>query len=166
MSFIKLSRKLLSWGWKDDPNMVALWIEILLQANWYDTEWHGRKYEKGSFPTSIAKLAENTGLSVQTVRTCLNRLKSTNEITIEATKAGTKISVVKYSLYQGYDDDANKATNKVSNNHLTNDQQTANNTIRKKERKKYKNIYIYDSSENKNVSEEEEQELLELMGRA
>ena len=165
--YIKLDRSLLKWEWKDDPYMVALWIEILLQANWEDRRWHGNEYEKGSFPTSVQKLAKGTGLTVQQTRTCLNRLKSTNEITIESTKAGTKIKVVKWAEYQGFDPDINKQINIQSNKRLTNDQQTANNTIRNKEIKEGKNIYnslpSYDPSKNKIMSEEEENELLELM---
>ena len=80
MGYIKLDRGLKNWEWKDKPNMVALWIEILLQANYYDSKWHGKVYEAGSFPTSIAKLSTSTGLTAQQIRTCLNRLKSTNEI--------------------------------------------------------------------------------------
>lgn len=140
MSFVKLDRKLLTWGWKDRPNMVALWIEILLQANYYENEWHGKVYEVGSFPTSVAKLSASTGLTTQQVRTCLNNLKSTNEITITTTSQGTKIFVNKWADYQGCEDDANKRNNKRSNNQSTNDQQTINNTIRNKEIKKEKNI--------------------------
>ena len=120
--------------------MVALWIEILLQANYYDSEWHGKQYECGSFPTSIAKLSEATGLTTQQVRTCLNRLKSTSEITIESTSQGTKIKVVKWAEYQGSDSKSNKQNNKRSNKRSTSDQQAINNTIRNKERKKEKNI--------------------------
>ena len=119
--------------------MVALWIEILLQANVYENEWHGVKYECGSFPTSIKKLSESTGITVQQVRTCLKRLKSTNEITIESTSLGTKISIVKWAEYQGLDSNSNKLDNKPSNKRSTNDQQTINNTIRKKESNKEKN---------------------------
>ena len=169
--FIKLSRKLLKWEWKDDPNTMALWINILLNANWEDRSWHGKSYERGSFPTSIGKLARETGLTIQQTRTCLNRLKSTNEITIESTNVGTKIKVVKWAEYQCYDDNSNKRFNTPSNNQSTNDQQTANNTIRNIRNKELKNIYnsvpVYDPSINETMSKEEEEELLELMkGRA
>ena len=139
MGYIKLDRGLKNWEWKDKPNMVALWIEILLQANYYDSKWHGKVYEAGSFPTSIAKLSTSTGLTAQQIRTCLNRLKSTNEITIESTSHGTKICVTKWADYQCCGDDNNKQNNKQVNNQLTSNQQTNNNTIRKKEGNKEKN---------------------------
>lgn len=142
MSFVKLDRKLLTWGWKDRPNMVALWIEILLQANYYENEWHGKVYEVGSFPTSVAKLSASTGLTTQQVRTCLNNLKSTNEITITTTSQGTKISVNKWAEYQCCEEEPNKPNNKRTNKQSTNDQQTINNTIRNKEIKERKEVYI------------------------
>ncbi len=122
MSYIKLDRRMLNWEWKDEPNMVALWIEILLQANWEERCWHGETFPIGSFPTSISKLAKGSGLSIQSVRTCLKRLENTQEITIESTSHGTKISVVKWAQYQGNED----LSNTVSNKQVTNDQQAPN----------------------------------------
>ena len=136
MGFIKLDRKLLSWGWKDNPLMVALWIEILLQANYYDGEWHGEMYEEGSFPTSIDKLSKATGLTVRQVRTCLDRLKKTKELTIESTNRGTKIIVNKWHEYQCSGDDNDKQNDKRS----TNDRQTIDNTIRRKKERTEREI--------------------------
>lgn len=122
MSFVKLHHKLLNWGWADDPNMVALWVRILLEANWKDEEWHGTLYERGSFPTSYTKLSQDTGLSVQSVRTCLERLKKSGEITCVSTNVGTKIIVNKWDYYQGSCDDANTPDNTPA----TSDQHEAN----------------------------------------
>ena len=104
MSYVRLDRKMLSWGWKDDPKMVALWIHILLEANWKENEWHGQKFEQGTFPTSVEKLSVATGLSTKSVRTCLEKLKKSGEIVVETANKGTKISVVKWAEYQGSDD--------------------------------------------------------------
>lgn len=163
--YIKLFRQLKDWRYKTDPNMVALWVEILLQANRFDKEYKNEVFEVGSFPTSLKKLSEETGLSIQQVRTGLKRLNG-KEITCQSTSEGTKICVVKYAEFQGCDDGINTPTNTRSTHY----QQTINNSIRKKERKKGKDIYdsipIYDSSCNPNISSEEEMELLGLMGRA
>lgn len=181
--FVKLDRKVMSWGWKRDYKMVALWVEILLQANISDREYKGEKFERGTFPTSHKELSNNTGLSVQSVRTCLKRLKSTNEITIKSTNKGMKISVVKWDEYQGGGSKSNKQNNKQSNIQLTSNQQATNKQlttleeIKKERNKEIKNIYknkifkedklpVYDTSKNKVVSEEEETELLNLMGKA
>lgn len=137
--FIKLDRKLLNWGWKDDPNMVALWIEILLQANVKEREWHGVKFEPGSFPTSIEKLAKATGLSIQSTRTCLKKLRDSGEIFQKSTSHGTIIKVVKWAEYQGRQSSANKQ--------LTSHQQATNKQLttlkeRKKERSKEYSLSI------------------------
>ncbi|MBQ0112048.1 MAG: phage replisome organizer N-terminal domain-containing protein [Bacteroidales bacterium] len=121
MSYVKLDRKMLNWGWKDEPNMVAIWIEILLQANYKDEVWHGEQYPKGTFPTSLAKLSVNTGLSIQQIRGCLARLERTGEISIKSTNKLTRITVNKWEEYQCLEDNDNKQ--------ITNEQQTNNNQI-------------------------------------
>ena len=142
MSYIKLDRKLLNWEWADDPNTIALWIHILLQANWEDRSWHGQTFERGSFPTSVAKLSEGTGLSARSVRTCLNRLKSTNEVTIKATNRGTKIIVNKWEEYQCSDGLSDEQNDKQKSKQATSKRQANDNTIRKKEVKERKE-YLY-----------------------
>lgn len=161
MSFIKLDRKILSWEWKDDPHMVALWIEILLQANYAESRWHGEVYEKGSFPTSIEKLAKATGLTQSQVRTCLKKLKMTNEIAISSTNKGTKICVVKWAFYQGCDDDDDKQNRKQVSKQIANKSQHLKKE--KKERNQEDILPVYDPSQNKTMTQEQEEELLELM---
>lgn len=142
MSYIKLDRKLLEWGWKDTPEMVALWVDILMEANWTPSEWHGVVYEEGTFPTSVEKLSINTGLSVRTIRTCLERLKKSGEIDIQTTNKGTKIIVNKWALYQGSCDDTDNPPDKQpTNNRQTTDNQST--TLKEyKEVKNKRNIYI------------------------
>jgi DNA-binding Lrp family transcriptional regulator len=101
MSYIKLDRKMLEWKWLDVPEMVSLWIYILLRANYGASEWHDEMFEEGTFPTSISKLSEATGLSTKQVRTCLERLKKTGEIVVDSNNRFTKITVCKWSEYQG-----------------------------------------------------------------
>ena len=167
MSFIKLDRKLLNWEWKDDPHMVALWIEILLQANYYDEKWHGELCERGSFPTSIEKLSKSTGLTARVVRTCLNRLKSTNEVTIKSTNKGTKIIVNKWAEYQCADEMSDKQNDKQIDKQVTSNRQASDNTIRnirnKRNKEIYNNLPIYDPSKNVSMSKEEEAEILQMM---
>jgi len=166
-TYIKLFRSIKDWRYKTDPNMVALWVEILVQANRFEHKYKDDLFEVGSFPTSLQELSRNTGLTIQQVRTGLRRLNG-EEITCESTNKGTKIYVVKYAEFQGCDDDDNKQTNTQS----TRNQHTTNNSIRKKESKKGINRYnndslpTYDTSGNATLSTEEELELLGLLGRA
>ena len=65
------------WEWYDDNNMVKLFIHILLSANHTDNYYQGKLIKRGQLKTSISKLYRQTNLSVQTVRTCLEKLKNT-----------------------------------------------------------------------------------------
>lgn len=147
MSFVKLDRKLKDWQWKTDPNMVALWVHLLLEANYKENNWKGIQLPKGTFPTSTKSLSEKTGLSVQQTKTCLKKLQLTNEITIKSTNKYSLITINKWDEYQGVDDEAtSKPTNKTAEKQQTKNPQP-NNTIRNKETNKERIVFIKPSLE-------------------
>jgi len=98
--WIKLHRSLLKWEWYDDINCSRLFIHLLLAANREPKSWRGLTIERGQKLTSRAKLSRETKLSERQIRTCLERLQSTNELTIKATKKETVITICKYDTYQ------------------------------------------------------------------
>ena len=101
MGYIKLFRKIQDWGWYDDPNMLALWVHLLLDACWKDdAEWHGEAIPKGSLITSVANLSAESGLSIKQVRLCLDRLVKSGEIVREGANKWTKITICNYATYQ------------------------------------------------------------------
>ena len=138
--YIKLFRTIKEWGWYDDPSTLALWIHILVEANWKDSEWHGELIERGSFVTSLQKLVVETGLSTRQVRTCLDRLVASHEIVREATSKWTKITICKYDDYQS-SPTGERQTNdtQTTNERQTNDKQTTTIEEIKKERIKESN---------------------------
>lgn len=109
--------KMLDWEWKRKPEMVALFVHLLLSANWEDKQWKGITIKKGSFVTSIQKLSEEVGISIRTNRTCLKRLKTTNEITIKTTNNYTLVTINNYDKYQS-------PTNKTTNERQTKTEKT------------------------------------------
>lgn len=127
--WIKIHDKLLDWEWAGCPETLALWIHILLRANYEDRRWQGILIQRGSFITSVGELVKNTGLSTQQVRTSLKRLTLTNEILVEATNRYTKITICKYESYQLNEDAANNQDFDSVNNRITNEQQTNNKRI-------------------------------------
>lgn len=135
VGWIKLHRQILNWEWYSDTNTFRLFLHLLLTANFKDQKYQGKLIKKGSLLTGRDKLSYETGLSVREVRTCLERLKSTNEIAIKSNSKGTEIQVVNYDKYQ-------VETNETTNERPANDQQTT--TIKEgkenKERKEKKNI--------------------------
>lgn len=156
--FIKLDRAIENWRYATKPNYVALWVRLLVKANHKPRMVYETLVERGCLLTSYEQLAKETGLSVQTVRTILKHLNN-EEIIVKSTNKNTLIRIVKYDFYQG--------TKKQTNKQLTSNQQTTNNKQEIKEAKELKNIYntipVYDPSLNKEMSKEQEEELLELM---
>lgn len=111
--FISLDRKIMEWEWYQDVNTKAVFIHCLLKANWKDGIFMGKVIHRGSFVTSRKTLAKELKLGEQTIRTCLEHLKSTNEITIEPTNKYSVITIVKYDDYQNPN---RELTNNLTNN--------------------------------------------------
>ena len=124
--WIKIHRKLLEWEWYGEPNTFRLFIHLLLKANHKVNSHKGIKVEKGEIMTGLNLLEQQTGLSIQKIRTALKHLKSTNEITIKTSNQGTIIQIVKYKDYQ------------IVTSEPTNDQQTGNKRVTTN--KKYKEL--------------------------
>lgn len=117
--YILLYRSLLDWEWYSDVNTKTLFLHLLLTVNFEDRKWRGKLIKRGQRVCSRDQLAEETGLTQQSVRTALNKLKSTGEITNTASPQGTVITVVNYDKYQ-------ILTNSLTNDQPTNNQQTTN----------------------------------------
>lgn len=102
--YIKIFRELLDWEWYGHPDMVALWIHLLLSAAYKDCDIRcGNLYigvKRGQVLTNRRRLARETGLSERQIRTCLARLKSSQEVTLETTHKFTLINICKYDSYQ------------------------------------------------------------------
>ena len=99
-NFIKLSRKMLNWEWYTDTNTKTLFIHCLLRANWKKAKFKGETVERGEFITSLQNLANETGLTIQNVKTAINHLENTGELKTKNLKFGRLVVVVNYDLYQ------------------------------------------------------------------
>ena len=124
--WIKIYGSLRDWEWYGDTNMVRVFLHLLLSANFRPRRLRGVEYQRGQLVTSIRGLADELNMSVQSVRTCLDRLKSTHEITHVATHAGSVITILNYDKYQGGEDESNTPNNTPGNTPLTHHQHTAN----------------------------------------
>jgi DNA-binding transcriptional regulator YhcF (GntR family) len=125
--WIKIHRQILDWEWYSDNNAFRVFMHLILKANHKDKRFKGMQLKAGSVVTSRDILAIETGLSVRQIRTALDKLKSTNEVTIKTSSQGTIIEVVNYIKYQ-------LTTSETTNERPANDQQTTNNKNIKKER--------------------------------
>lgn len=137
MGFIKIHRNIRDWGWYDDANTLAVWIHLLIDANFEDRVWHGETLGIGSIITSTARLAEQTGLSVKQIRTCLERLSAEGKIVTEGTSKWTKITICNYESYMLEGEDAGQASGEQkANKGQADGKQTATPKEEKKEIKK------------------------------
>lgn len=144
--YIKLLRRFLKWEWYKNTITKSVFLHCLLSANWEDSRFEGMVVKRGSFVTGRKKMAQEIGISEQQLRTALNHLKSTNEITIESTSKYSIISINNYDMYQ--------TDNQVSNQQSTNNQPTINQqstTI--KEEKEEKEINIYTTTNKQSICE-------------
>lgn len=127
--FISLDRKFLKWELWKDPVASRLFLYLLLKANWKDEydEKTGVLVPRGSAKLSLQEICDETGLSIQNIRTAIKNLKLTESLTeslTEKTKATIRIlTVVKYDEYQRHNRITNRITNTSSyykNNIITN----------------------------------------------
>ena len=123
--YIKLYRSLLDWEWYKNIPVRILFEHCLLKANHKDNKWQGKLIKKGSFVTSLDNLAFETGLTKMQVRTALNKLKLTHEITHEGHAQYSVISIKNWSRYQ--QDNTRNNTQITHEQHTDNTQITPNN---------------------------------------
>ena len=119
-----LHRKILEWERWEDHNVFRLFCFIILSCNHKDNKRKWQLIEKGSFITSYEKLSVWTGLSYQKIRTCLQKLESTSEITRKVTSKNQTITVCNWEVYQ---QEEKKVTNKSTGKQQTNNKQITTN---------------------------------------
>ena len=117
---------MVAWEWYSNPTTFCVWMHLLIEANHETKQWHGFEITAGQLVTSLHSLAKSTGLSVQQIRTALNNLKSTHEITMLATK---KFSIVTICMYDEYQSQKRRGQQSKQQS----DQQEINTNIRSEE---------------------------------
>lgn len=98
--WVKLYRQLTEWEWYSDIPTKVVYIHLLLKANFSDGRFKGIAVPRGSLVTGRKKLAEETGLTEDMVRTALKHLKDTHEITSKAYSKFSVITLVNYDRFQ------------------------------------------------------------------
>lgn len=123
--FIKAWRRILKWEWYKEGNTIRVFMHLLFTANFKQNKWQGIIIKAGQTVTSYAKLSEETGISVQSVRTSINRLISTGEITYQSTNKYSVITICNWALYQSNDENLTNSLTSIP----TNNQQTTNKQL-------------------------------------
>lgn len=118
--FVAYPRSIANWRWYKNGNTFRLFFHLMLKANYCEREFENITVKRGQLVTSRKQLADETGISEQSIRTALVHLKSTNEITTRATSKFTIITIVNYEEWQS-------TTNISTNDQPTTNQQSTNN---------------------------------------
>lgn len=98
MGFIKIDRNIIKSSLFEDEHLLRMMIYCRCKAFYQDKTIDGMFIPRGSFPTSIAILSQETGYSIQRIKTLLSKLTTMNYITKTATRSGTIISIVDYDV--------------------------------------------------------------------
>ena len=114
---IDLHRSLTKWRWYKNGNTMRLFIHLLLTVNWKDDDFEQITVRRGQRVASSRSLAEETGMTEREIRTALNHLISTGEVTSKSYTKYTVITIENYDRYQA-------PTVKTTSKRPANDQQT------------------------------------------
>jgi hypothetical protein len=155
-SWIKLYRDILQWEWFEKSEMVHLFVYFLLKANCEDKQWQGILVKRGQLITSNSSIRRDIKLSAQQVRTCINRLISTGEITYQATNRYAIITICNYDRYQESKLAINEQNNEQSNYQATSKQRANNEQTTTT--KEYKNIKNKEISISKDIDTKKSRE--------
>ena len=109
--WIKLHRNLQNWEWYQDSKMVHLFYHLMLKANHKEGNWRGINVKRGQLITGRKRLSEETGISEQSIRTCLRNLEKTGEITMQPTRRYSVLTICKYDEYQDETNEGNQHSN-------------------------------------------------------
>lgn len=157
--YIVLSRKICNWRWYQDKNTLCLFIHLILQANYEPHDFRNITVNRGQLVSSYKQLSNELNMSIQSVRTALEHLKSTGEVTIKSYNKYTVFTVNNYDLYQ--------LTNTQTNNQSTINQQATNIQLttmeeRRRKNKKDKKSSSMSVTEKNLISDDEYADLLKL----
>jgi len=142
--YIKLHRELMDWEWYKEPLITRLYVHLILSANHKDNTIRGISVKRGQFLTGRKRLSFDTGISEQTIRTSLNKLKSTSYLTIKSTSQYSIIALRDYDLFQ-------RPTSELTNNQPASNQRLTTNKNEKNEKNEKKNKYISEIINHLNV---------------
>ena len=140
-TFVKVDRNILQWRWYQDANTMRVFIHLILMANVKDHDFEKITIHRGELVTSLTSLSKQLKMSVRSVRTSLEHLKSTGEVTSRNYPHYQVISIAEYDRYQAVPTRQSTSNRQGIDKASTSNRQQSKN-IRMKEGKNEKNIYM------------------------
>lgn len=117
---IVVKRTIKERGWYHDPNTLSVWVHLMVDANFKDSEWDGTIVKRGEVVSSLSDLARDCNLSMQEVRTAMRKLGAYGEVLSRRVGRTSIITLCHYDSYQCVQQDSNTPPTQ---------QQQDNNTI-------------------------------------
>lgn len=133
--FVKIERKITKWRWYQDTATFKLFIHLILTANYEDRDFENITVKRGQRVASIRTLAAESGLTERNVRTAINHLKVTQEVTQSTTSKYSVFTIVNYEKYQ-------MVTHQTTRKRHTSDTRATHDRQQCKKDKKDKNIPV------------------------
>jgi hypothetical protein len=137
--YVKLWRKSIDAGWLSNHKLWAFWCWALMKASHkeYDMVVGCQQVHlmPGEFIFGLNKASEELEMSIRSIRTILDFLKKSKNMTIKTTNKFSIISIVNWDTYQS---DKNENDNQ-NDKQPTNNRQTTDNKQECKELKNEKN---------------------------
>lgn len=127
--WIKFYRQFRQWGWYDCSPVKDLFIELLLTANHEPKVYRGRLIQRGQAVFTHREIVKITRIPPQVMRSSLNKLISTHEITLETTRHFSIATIVKYDEYQQNNEQTNTQINTQINTEVTQNQHGSNTEV-------------------------------------
>ena len=99
--WIKLHRKLRNSAVASNPNMLVVWINLLLEANWERRQLDTGEYlNPGELIIGQSKFATEIGLTRAQLRVALGKLEKCGNITTSVATKGTHVTISNWETYQ------------------------------------------------------------------
>jgi uncharacterized phage protein (TIGR02220 family) len=92
---------MINWEWIDSPDHVAIFVQLLLRANYKTTKYRGTEIRRGQVVSGRKKLQEWTGIEENKAYRLLKALQATGEIDIKSNNRFSIVTIRNYEAYQG-----------------------------------------------------------------
>ncbi len=98
-----MPREITEWDWYCDANTFRVFMHLIICAHHVPEVWRGVKVDRGQVVTGREALAKALCMSPQEVRTALDKLRLSGDITSKPTSKFSIITICKYEDYNGAD---------------------------------------------------------------
>lgn len=122
MAFIKLNREVVYSDIFADNDLLAFYVKLILKARFMPGKDWASGLDRGQLISSLRKLADEFGFSVQHTRTLLSTLEATHLIEVVKGRSNSIITIINYDCG---DDLSNNSTQLATHDQHT-DQHTNN----------------------------------------